>query len=300
MSVGGKVDSCRRERCGRLRNVWSPLRICACTATFIFLMATGVLGVQASSPGHWADQWLAESQARQIVKGYPDGSIHPDRPVTRAEFCTMLIRLLGEESAASAARRLPSHFADVDPNYWGKGYLEIAREKEIFTGEGNDMASPDRSITRAEAATMIDRCRLVMGVPLPSEAGRPFSDESEIPQWAVDSVRRLSAGGAVEGDSDGRFYPQRNLSRAEAATLAIRLLDLAGGRWDVAGSVLEVGTGGGDLVLSVQGETVRFAVDAVGVQVFGSGERIAMTSLGKGQQVGLVLSNGRVSVVVVR
>lgn len=291
-------DASAFEGIGNMHRSRRAYMVCACVllATALFVSATGIC---LATPDHWADQWLSESQSRDLVKGYPDGSLQPDRSVTRAEFCTILIRLLGEESAALAARRLPSYFSDVDLNYWAKGYLEVAREKGVFEGEDNRRASPDRNITRAEAVTMIDRCRLAMGAPLPSGSGRTFWDESDIPAWAREAVKRLSAGGVVEGDIDGRFHPHRNLSRAEAATLAIRLLDLSGGRWDIAGTVIQVGSGASDLVLDVQGEEIRFSLNPTTVQVFSKNKRVPPVSLRKGQSVGLVFDEGQVSIISV-
>ncbi len=266
----------------------------------VILMLTQMLPsvALAFDSSHWAHKWLSESQVREIVKGYPDGSVQPDRPVTRAEFCTILIRLMKEEAAAQSGLRLPSHFVDVGPNYWGKGYLEIAYEKGIFLGEDGGKAWPDRSITRAEAVTMVDRCAAILGVPMSATSGRSFLDSNRIPQWARLAVQRLSGAKVVEGDSDGRFYPDRNLTRAEAAALAIRCLDLAGSRWDLTGRIVKIDPKG-ELTLDIQGEEVRFPVSVLKVQVFLENDEIAFNSLRAGQNIGLVFSQGAVAIISV-
>jgi len=46
--------------------------------------------------GHWAAQSIAWAKERGLMKGYPDGSFHPDKPVTRAELAVVLSRMEGK------------------------------------------------------------------------------------------------------------------------------------------------------------------------------------------------------------
>lgn len=43
--------------------------------------------------GHWAEKPIRKVIQKGIMKGYPDGSFQPDKPVTRAELATILDRL---------------------------------------------------------------------------------------------------------------------------------------------------------------------------------------------------------------
>lgn len=53
--------------------------------------------------GHWAEQEIRRCMKRGIIKGYPDGSFAPDKPITRAELAVILDRLLAQESPVSAS-----------------------------------------------------------------------------------------------------------------------------------------------------------------------------------------------------
>lgn len=44
--------------------------------------------------GHWAEQEIRRCIKRGIIKGYPDGSFQPDKPVTRAEVAVIMDRFL--------------------------------------------------------------------------------------------------------------------------------------------------------------------------------------------------------------
>lgn len=46
--------------------------------------------------GHWAEKAIRRCMERGLLKGYPDGSFQPDKPVTRAELAVILDRIMME------------------------------------------------------------------------------------------------------------------------------------------------------------------------------------------------------------
>ena len=46
--------------------------------------------------GHWAEKEIRRAFERGLLRGYPDGSFRPDKPVTRAELAVVLGRMLPE------------------------------------------------------------------------------------------------------------------------------------------------------------------------------------------------------------
>ena len=47
--------------------------------------------------GHWAEKAIRRCVERGLMRGYPDGSFQPDKPVTRAELAVILDRLNKED-----------------------------------------------------------------------------------------------------------------------------------------------------------------------------------------------------------
>ena len=52
-----------------------------------------------------------------------------------------------------------------------------------------------------------------------------FADTASISVWARDSVARMTALGLIRGAENNRFFPQRTTTRAEAATVMLRIYD---------------------------------------------------------------------------
>ncbi len=72
--------------------------------------------------GHWAAEAIGKALQAGILQGYPDGSFHPDRPLTRAETVRVLNRLLDRPTPAVSASSWP----DVPTSHWAIRDIESA------------------------------------------------------------------------------------------------------------------------------------------------------------------------------
>ena len=72
---------------------------------------------------HWAYQSIKFLTEVGVVVGYPDGTYKPDIPVTRAEFASMAIKALGQEST-SVTQEI--HFDDITPEFWAYDIIQKA------------------------------------------------------------------------------------------------------------------------------------------------------------------------------
>jgi hypothetical protein len=80
--------------------------------------------------------------------------------------------------------------------------------------------SPNNDITRAEAASALDRL-IVKDERLTKTV--VYNDEKDIAKWAKKFVASVSTQGLFEGDKNGNFYPNNNLTRSESAVLMSKL-----------------------------------------------------------------------------
>lgn len=135
-------------------------KLSALILVFSMLASVTVFPVNASSYNDVADNMYYSDAIEAltlygVVSGYK-GSFNPDSYVTRAEFAKMISLVAGLENEihSSAGNR---KFDDVPIGYWGTGYINTAANNKLIVGYPNGYFEPERSITFAEAVTVILR-----------------------------------------------------------------------------------------------------------------------------------------------
>ncbi len=121
---------------------------------------TGCKEYAASFPDANLNSWYAPyigwAAKEGLLKGYPDGSIHPDGNISREEIVTLFDRF-----ADSISVKLPDNVPV--PNFPDKerigDFAEIAvtrlAKAGIIAGDDNGFFNPQNSVTRAEASKII-------------------------------------------------------------------------------------------------------------------------------------------------
>lgn len=110
---------------------------------------------------------------------------------------------------------------DVEPlfrdcrSHWAKDYVNRAADAGWVNGVGGGLFQPDGTLTRAMFVTMLAG---LSGVDEADYPGSTFSDVS-VGQWYAPSVAWAASGGIVSGTGDGRFEPNRNITRQEMAQI---------------------------------------------------------------------------------
>lgn len=172
----------------------------------------------ADTGSHWAKENIDIMAARQIVTGVDSSRFSPNAKVTRAEFAAMLYRMLKLDNSGSEAS-----FTDVDNRAWYASAVAGTAAVGLIQGEGGRF-NPDRPITRQEMAVMIDRACTAAKLQT-AAADASFKDKGEIAAWATGSVNRIYGLGLITGRQDNRFEPAEPATRAEAATMLLKLMD---------------------------------------------------------------------------
>ncbi len=103
---------------------------------------------------HWSYDVMKEAVENGILRGYPDGTIRPDAPVSRAEVAVVLDRLIGTSMSGGGDGEI---FRDVDSGSWAYSSIMRLGSLGIVRGVADEQYAPERKVTRAEMATMVDR-----------------------------------------------------------------------------------------------------------------------------------------------
>ena len=168
--------------------------------------------------GHWASEAIDKLVEEGIISGYPDGTFRPNAEITRAEFVTLVCRMLGLEPINS-----PSEFKDVDSNAWYAGYINAIREAGLIGGYEDGTFKPDKKITREEAFVILYR---MAKENLAASGNHPnFADDESIAAWAREAVEALVSAGVVGGYEDGTIKPKNNITRAETVKILAYFLN---------------------------------------------------------------------------
>lgn len=90
----------------------------------------------------------------KIMIGDENGDFRGEANVTRAEFATIICRILGYESSAQQLQNAPSYFTDTN-GHWANGYINTAHNVGIINGFEDNSFRPDDNVTIAQAIKML-------------------------------------------------------------------------------------------------------------------------------------------------
>lgn len=175
--------------------------------------------------GHWALAQVALAANKGLVLGKDESAFAPEDQVTRAEFATMLVRALGLSPAKTNAG-----FRDVAEDAWYAQDITAAEQAGLIVGYEDRSFRPEAFIRREEAAAMLMRALAYAGAVNIAAHDEPLEErfrDAETIVWASEELAAALSAGLMKGMDDGYLMPQRYMTRAEAATLLIRFLELA-------------------------------------------------------------------------
>ncbi len=225
------------------------------TAILALAMALAVNTVFAVSfhdiENHWAKESIITLAERGVVNGVTDTEFMPDGVVTRAQYLKMIMETVGlAQKPVREGECLDATSAD-----WFSGYLQGALDcgvvpkdmvedyaekvsytvndegnatetKVIYTGKFNG----NSPITREEMAVLTQYIYQYTRTILTNNKNTTvkdlaFADNDTISEWAKASVKMAVANGFMDGMDDNMFNPQSTATRAQAATVILRVLN---------------------------------------------------------------------------
>jgi pilin isopeptide linkage protein len=204
---------------------------------------TGIQSVPGSSPNVPSDAVIKNAKGEDVTKNYaikyvngtltmlevlnkedhfnyiigtPEGLSLPTANVTRAEVATIFFRLMTDDARAKFDS-LDNNFSDVAKGKWYNRAISTLAKAGIIKGDPAGTYRPGDPITRAEMAAIIARFGDF------KDGGKTFSDISG--HWAQKYIELAASNGWINGNPDGTFKPNNNITRAETVAMINRVLD---------------------------------------------------------------------------
>lgn len=171
--------------------------------------------------GHWGESWIEKAVQAGIVTGYSDKTFRPEQTVSRQELVAMLVRALQPTSANQSL----SFTDQAHIGKWAADAVAAAVQAGWITGYSDGSFRAQEGITRAELAAVLARAAAGMTSAGSEERLSHFRDAKQIPMWAQSYVAQAAASGLMEGTGAGLFKPAGIVTRAEAAVVAVRLIE---------------------------------------------------------------------------
>ena len=153
---------------------------------------TSPKGVYSSFTDVSQDKWYADyigyMEKEGLINGYTDKTFKPEKTITRAEFATIVSKLVGESEEGYEL-----HFNDVKEKHWAYNVIRKVTSLGLMNGRSKTEFKPNEPITRAEVAKVVNR--LLNRVPDKSYMDKyiknPFKDVDKN-FWAYYEILEIS------------------------------------------------------------------------------------------------------------
>ena len=150
----------------------------------------------------------------------------PDQEVSRAQFLTMAMSVAGLKDLEGVT--LTGFSDDEAIPTWAKGSVSAALKAGVVQGSRDESGAPvfgaDNTISRAEAAVMLDNLLDITDVPV-----AVFSSDSD-GYWAAQAAANLSASGIIRRETAGAVELSDTLTMADAAEMLDGAMDMVNAR----------------------------------------------------------------------
>jgi len=157
------------------------------------------------------------------------------QPITRENFCILAVKMIETKTGAEISPDNPQYplgIRDTDNINIKKLYSAgIIRGKE--QKKTGIIFAPYDLITREEAATILNRISVYLGMDMPQIIDAVYYwDENNISDWAVDAVKTMRQFGIMEGVSDYEFSPAETYTVEQAIATMVRMYDKIELEWE--------------------------------------------------------------------
>lgn len=183
----------------------------------------------ADTTEHWSSYYVNALSYMGIVSGSENlkGELvyNPDGGLTREQFAKILVNYLKIDVESYAETEID--FADIDTiAQWAIPYVRAAVGAGLMKGRSTPQETivfaPTDGITRQEAIYVLGGL-----IEVESGAELSFTDSDKVAEWAKANLSAALAAGLISGYDDGTLRPGGGITRAEVATIVVRLYEFS-------------------------------------------------------------------------
>lgn len=179
----------------------------------------------------WYTGYVNKISELKGFAGYEDNTFRPDNQITQEEFVKTVVALtVGEQPEATGENTSPKRSWKNCWDSWAQPYLNKAMEMGLITEEDTDFRYNGLPCTRGNMAKIATRAFEYLkeeDIADTSTYATKLKDYSDIPDKFKKYVLQAYGKGIISGYEDGTFRSDGILTRAEASSVLVRLIDKA-------------------------------------------------------------------------
>lgn len=170
-------------------------------------------------PSIWAIDSIEYVKEKGWMNGKSETEFYPKDELTRAEFATIIARILNLEKYSAKDYT----YTDTN-NHWAKKYISLVTASGYMEGYEDGLFRPEKNISREEVAKVISNMKFDKNI-VNSEIERTGFKDIKETDWSYESIMKMAKYGVLKGYEDGTFRPKRAISREEIAVILSRTFD---------------------------------------------------------------------------
>ena len=171
--------------------------------------------------GDWFYEAVQYVYDKGMMTGVSADRFAPASTTTRGMIVTILYRL---ENEPAVSGDLP--FTDVERGAWYADAVAWAAANDIVNGTSATTFAPNSPITREQMAAILYRYAAYKGYDVSQKADLSgYTDAASISGYAKDALAWANAQKLITGVTDTTLNPQGSATRAQVATILMRLCE---------------------------------------------------------------------------
>lgn len=149
---------------------------------------------------------VTPTESPQVLAPVPDRRTRQQIPIVVVPFRTTPPPQVQQTPAPTQ----PINFVDVPQDYWARSFIDALSARGIVTGFAGDYFRPDRPVTRAEFAAILQDA-------FDQKPGQETTNFRDVQPnfWAVPAITRANQTGFLKGYPGNVFRPQQEIPKAQ-------------------------------------------------------------------------------------
>jgi hypothetical protein len=202
----------------------------------VFKQLTDGESVADYTPKEQPSTWATDSISKATSEGllYNNANCRYKDNISRQDFCILAVEAYCKSQGMEVDDYIKANNITLDYNQFtdtDNAYVLLANKLGIVSGTSDTTFSPDRGITRQEAAVLLNNIASLCELK-PNSEKASYTDEAKFATWAKDAIYNVSNiqnsdGVAImNGMEENHFSPWSLYSREQAYVTIYRLYEM--------------------------------------------------------------------------